>query len=199
MPPDVLNRCIEPFFTTKSSAGTGMGLTTANSTVKRYGGALSISSRENEGTCVRLELPVWFAEHSSTADTLVNAKQGAGSFSVLLIDDDSGSRDVLAQALEMKHHKVDTAASGQEGMDKLKVGTFDLVIVDRAMPGMNGDEFVRIGRKTYHDLPIIMLTGFGSIMTQEGDVPNGIDLLMSKPVTATELDEAIQKVMIWKR
>ncbi len=194
MSPDVLNRCLEPFFTTKIATGAGMGLTNANSSVKRYGGVLSITSREAEGTCVRLELPIWLEEGSSI-DLVNRACDEKQSLSVLLIDDDPGCRDVMTKALEYMHNKAEIAVSGQDGLEKLRGGSFDLVIVDRAMPGMTGDEFVRIARQTYSSLPIIMLTGFGSIMTQEGDVPKGINALLSKPIKVSELNAGIQKVM----
>ena len=73
--------------------------------------------------------------------------------------------------------------------------TFDLVILDRAMPGMNGDELALNLHRTSPDIPVIMLTGFGSLMSASGECPIGVHCTLSKPITHKELRAAIADVV----
>ena len=80
-------------------------------------------------------------------------------------------------------------------MRKFNEGWFDLVITDNAMPELNGDALARTIKKAAPGKPVIMLTGFGDMLTSGADVPEAVDLLISKPVTLEQLREAIQQVL----
>ena len=86
------------------------------------------------------------------------------------------------------------AANGKAALDQFRQGTFDLVLTDRAMPEMNGDQFAAEVKKLRPDQKVILLTGFGDLMTGAGERPEGVDLVVGKPFTINTLREAIQKV-----
>ena len=71
---------------------------------------------------------------------------------------------------------------------------FELVVTDRAMPEMGGDQLAAAIERDRPDIPVIMLTGFGDLMTAKGEQPAGVDALVSKPVTLDKLTQAIRKV-----
>jgi CheY-like chemotaxis protein len=91
-------------------------------------------------------------------------------------------------------HDVVAVRSGIEALERFPTGEFDVVITDRAMPGMNGDDVAAAVKKADPDMPVIMLTGFGAMMEFSGEQPESVDLIVSKPFTMAELVEALSKV-----
>ena len=110
---------------------------------------------------------------------------------VLFVDDNPVVRELITEYLEADNHTFETAESGAEGLRKLEKGHFDLVITDSAMPGMSGSEFAKSIRKSNRDIPVIMLTGFGQIMQSGNNLPAGVSMVLSKPVTRSALRAAI--------
>jgi CheY-like chemotaxis protein len=195
---DVLVKCLEPFFSTKGVEGTGMGLTIVNNVIRRHGGTLDFKTEKGQGTTVILRLPAWNEDHrEDSEDSLPVAITRA--LHILMIDDESWSRDIVSRMLSPDGHQIDVVASGEEGLEKLRIGSYDLVITDRAMPDMSGDDVAAEIRKKRPQMPIIMLTGFGDIMREEGDRPDSVDIVLSKPITSVALNQAISRLMHVKR
>jgi CheY-like chemotaxis protein len=114
---------------------------------------------------------------------------------VLLVDDEDLVRRILKEFLLGDKHIVETAAHGKEALDKFQRAEFDVVILDRAMPDMSGDQVALSIKQLKPETPIILLTGFGSMMQAAGEQPPGVDLVVSKPVTILGLREAVAKVV----
>ena len=89
---------------------------------------------------------------------------------------------------------MDSATNGRQGLDKFMSGRFDLVVTDRAMPEMGGDELAASIERLAPDTPVIMLTGFGDLMEAKGEQPAGVDAVLGKPVTFDALSDAIRQV-----
>ena len=113
---------------------------------------------------------------------------------ILVIDDDPRSYNIVKRCLETNKHTVEIAEAGRPGIEKFRNGNFDMVITDRAMPDMNGDMVAQEIKKMAPNMPIIMLTGFGYIMSEKQDRPAGVDIVVSKPVTRDELCWVVAKV-----
>ncbi|MEL7449354.1 MAG: ATP-binding protein [Pseudomonadota bacterium] len=189
MSEDVRQQCLEPFFTTKGEGGSGLGLAMVYRTVNQHGGSMEIESTPGEGTTVSLRLPARAARAPSKR--VVHEFKPADALKVLITDDEPFIRKLLAALLEHDGHRVVTAADGNEGYQAFMKGEFDLVILDRAMPGMNGDELALKLHRLAPEVPIIMLTGFGSLMSASGEQPEGVTRTLSKPVTHDELRAAV--------
>jgi PAS domain S-box-containing protein len=114
---------------------------------------------------------------------------------VLVVDDEEGVRFIIKQFLNLKGHTVLTAASGREALEIFRREPVDLVFTDCAIPDMNGDliaaEIKRLSPKT----PVIMLTGFHTVMDVQWENPGGVDYVLGKPVTPDQLQDAIVRVM----
>ena len=91
---------------------------------------------------------------------------------------------------------METAASADAALVKLVNGRFDVILTDRAMPGMNGDQLAAAAKTMAPATPIVMLTGFGEMMELAGERPAGIDLVVSKPVTVSSLRDALAEVAL---
>jgi CheY-like chemotaxis protein len=113
---------------------------------------------------------------------------------VLVVEDDALARVSVMAQLSSQGHTVDSATNGVEGLGKFTTGRFDLVVTDRAMPEMGGDELAATIEQSAPDIPVIMLTGFGDLMDAKGELPRGVDAVVSKPVTLDALAQAIRQV-----
>ncbi len=191
MSDEVRRRCLEPFFSTKGEKGTGLGLPQVWGIVQRHGGDVDIRSRPGEGTTVVLTLPTGAPAEASPPPPMARVSR---RLRVLVVDDEETSRALLRDALTLDGHEVVAAAGGAEGLTALSDGHFDLLITDRSMPDMSGDSVAVKARGYERDLPIVMLTGFGELMTPEGR-PEGVDLVLAKPVTIGRLRQALAEAL----
>lgn len=193
MSDEVMQRCFEPFFSTKDFTGTGLGLSIAHGIIRRHKGTISVESKEGEGTKFIITIPI------SEETEIVEKSQIDGvspkHLHVLVVDDEPLIQNMLSEYLSIDGHTCKTASNGREGLSEFRNGKFDLVITDRAMPDISGDQLAEIIKETNPDMPIIMITGFGNLMKASGEMPNGIDYLMSKPITLGAFKEAISNVI----
>jgi signal transduction histidine kinase len=193
MTEDVRARCLEPFFSTKKSEGTGLGLGSVYGIVRRLEGEIDIQSEVGRGTSVALSLPLERKTKPPEAPKPQPAVRA--SMRILVVEDEPLVREVLGVYLMEDAHDVVLAKNGREGVEKFKgEGPFDLVMTDRAMPEMNGDQLAEEIKKLNPTQPIILLTGFGDLMTGAGECPAGVDLVVSKPFTLSTLRGAMPKV-----
>jgi CheY-like chemotaxis protein len=183
---------MEPFFSTKEDEGTGLGLGSVHGIVRRHEGEIDIQTEAGRGTSVMVYLPL--DKHAPPPELSVPAPAPKDTLRILVVEDEPLVREVLGVYLAEDQHDVVVAENGREGLEKFKAGTFDLVMTDRAMPVMNGDELAIEIKKLSPKTPILLLTGFGDLMTGAGEQPPGVDLVVSKPFTLTTLRGAIVKV-----
>jgi len=193
MTDEVRQRCLEPFFTTKSDqGGTGLGLAMANSIVQHHHGTLEIESTLGLGTTITIHLPI--PSVKPPAIFLTETSALSHSLAILLVDDQPDLLDVVTEYLTTDGHTVTSATSGIMALTQVRGKKFDLVITDRAMPEMNGEQLAIGIHKLAPELPVILLTGFGDLMKANGEMPPDIQLILSKPVTQAALRDALAKV-----
>ncbi len=194
MTDDVKEHCFEPFFSTKGAHGTGIGLAMTFGIIKRHHGTINVTSKPDAGTRFTISIPLTPSELPDSIETIAPDIK-VGSLRVLVIDDDKTTHTILKKYLETENHTVETARTGKKGIQAFSRKEFDLVITDRAMPDMSGDE-VSVEIKGMHaDTPIIMLTGFGEIMKGNGEIPIGVDTIVGKPATQREINHAIARAI----
>jgi len=195
MPPEVLARALEPFFTTKAiGKGTGLGLSMVYATLKAHGGAVSIQSRVGEGTTVLLRLPA-APQPSRPAAEAHPAAPGTGPLRILQVDDDELILASIPVMLEHQGHRVETATGGQEALARLREGLeVDLVILDLNMPGMNGIETLQQLRALRPELPVLLATGYLDSGTEALLARSGRALSISKPFSMQDLDAMFRRL-----
>ncbi|MFP4176671.1 MAG: transporter substrate-binding domain-containing protein [Candidatus Brocadiia bacterium] len=193
MSTELQKHCFDPFYTTKTETGSGLGLSTTKGIIERHRGQIDIESAEGAGTTFRIELPVAQQEATPSPDTSANSI--SGSLSILVVEDDEKQREMMAEYLQMDGHRAECVADGQKGLTRGMDGDYDLVITDLSMPRMDGREMAQRIKKKAPDKPIIMITGFGDIMEVSDDRPEYVDAVISKPVTRDKLYNAITTVI----
>jgi CheY-like chemotaxis protein len=181
-----------PFFTSKGKKGSGLGLSLVQSIVERHGGKLEIESEVGKGTSVKLS----FVPHRGplTDEESGPMPEPVAPKKILVIDDELRSRNLIKHMLKSDDHEVYAAGSGKAGLDKLAETKFDLVITDRAMPLMSGDEVARRISEKNPAVRVIMLTGFGDMMKDNEEMPYGVARVMSKPLTQADLRRVMQEI-----
>ena len=193
MTEEVRRRCFEPFFTTKGAHGTGLGLSMVHGILQRHQATIEIKSEVDKGSTFIIRFRSQTAQPQSPstaqpANTLQNLH-------VLVVDDEAMVRNVVGEFLKIDGHVVQTADGGRDGLEKFHKDQFDLVLVDRAMPDMNGDQVASAIKSTNPSMPVVMLTGFGSMMEASGERPPSVDLVVGKPVTICDLRAAVTKAL----
>ncbi len=189
MSEEVRLHCLEPFFSTKEEEGNGLGLGSVYGIVRRHEGQLDIKSELGSGTSVAISLPLERNARAPEAQNVV--KEAGGPLRILVVEDEPLVREVIDVYLTEDQHTVTLAVNGRDGLEKFCAGEFDLVLTDRAMPEMNGDELAAEIRKLSPAQPIVLLTGFGDLMTSAGEKPAGVDLVVGKPFNVATLRNAI--------
>lgn len=186
-----LRRAMEPFFTTKPvGKGTGLGLAQIYGSVRQAGGTVRIDSVVAQGTNVRVLLPrTDRAPMPIEQDEPEIAAALGRSCRILLVDDDPDLRVVFAAALEASGHVVTSAADGPTALALLDDAAPDVLLLDFAMPGMNGVEVASEIRRRRPGLPIVFASGFPDVGAIEAI--QGSTAILRKPFHMDELLRAL--------
>lgn len=190
MTPSVLERSLEPFFTTKSYAdGSGLGLSMVYGFATQSGGALRLYSRPGEGTQVLLYLPRCEAASETVAESAGRLPAAAGRGLVLLVEDDAEVRRVVRMQLTELGYPVLEAASGEEGLELIdQVDGIALVVSDMVMPGgVDGLTLARSVRAAHPGVGVLLMSGYaGEQRPATDEFP-----LLAKPFSGSELAAAL--------
>lgn len=143
IPEAVRNRIFEPYFTTKPlGAGTGVGLAVCLGIVEAHGGTLTVESGDGSGAVFTIVLPAGSLEGGSVEESKpLNASTGQRS--ALVVDDEVGVREILAEILMSCGHRVVAAASGREALERMGEESFDVILTDIRMPDLDGRALYR--------------------------------------------------------
>jgi PAS domain S-box-containing protein len=195
MTDDIRHRAFEPFFTTKDvGKGSGLGLSMVHGIAVQHGGNVYIDSAPGQGTAVRIYLP---RADAVPAEAFVPEEGGTllrGSATILVVDDDADVREVAVSGLQEFGYAVLEAENGHRALDILaEKPEVDLVLIDLAMPGMNGAETMRRARLRNPTLRAMFVTGYESTTAFE---PGGNDMLLRKPYRLEALAEAVKQALL---
>ena len=195
---DVRRKVFEPFFTTKEiGKGSGLGLSQVLGFAKQSNGGVRIDSIPGEGTAVRIYLPRSEAvveRPENPAAIPGNALPDVKNGNILLVDDDAAVRDVTALILRDLGYHVCEVGSGGAALEHLEHdSTIDLVLMDFAMPGMNGAEVAREAQAKWPDLPVLFITGFADRTALAGI---GNADVVGKPFEPGELAEKVKSSLV---
>jgi signal transduction histidine kinase/CheY-like chemotaxis protein len=196
MDEETRRRCLEPFFTTKGERGTGLGLAMVYGTIQRHSGSIEIDSAVGQGTTIRLSFAIASAPAVGPVTSTVNTAMA--SQRILIVDDDPLVLNSLRDTLEADGHQVATADGGQAGIDAFAAANaqgkpFQVVITDLGMPYVDGRKVSSAVKTAVPGALVLMLTGWGQRLVEDGDVPPHVDGVLSKPPKLRELREALAR------
>lgn len=193
MTEEVRRRIFDPYFTTKGERGSGLGLSVMYGIISRYGGEVEVESRPGHGSTFIIRLPA--AEAMPEAPPPPPPAPPRPEAPVLVIDDESGVRDVIATTLRREGYLVTTCANGREGIRRFDAEPFDLVVTDLGMPGLTGWDVAAHVKQRSPGTPVVLVTGWGDRMTPEEVQARGVDFLISKPFKLDQIRAVARRAL----
>ncbi len=199
IPPEMIERIFEPFFTTKGvGKGTGLGLSQVFGFAKQSGGDVTVASTMGEGTRFTFYLPRVAAPSKSQANEDVEALVDGQGTCVLVVEDNVDVGTFAVQTLSDLGYTSVLAVDGMAALAELAKDPdrFDVVFSDVMMPGMSGIDLGQQIRRLYHDLPVVLTSGYSHVLAQNGTY--GFELL-HKPYSVEQLSQMLRKAVSWQR
>jgi signal transduction histidine kinase len=194
MSADVLARAFDPFFTTKPAGkGTGLGLSQVYGIAAQSGGTVRIRSRPGEGTTVSIWLPRAAAAAVGDAERAPRKGSRTSGETILVVDDDADVRDLVRNVLSDLGYRVHQAEYAGDALPMLDRFAPDLLILDFAMPEINGAEVAHTARQKNGGLKILFVSGYAdssALETAVGSAP-----LLRKPFRPGELAVAVRAAL----
>lgn len=207
MPEDVVSQVFDPYFTTKQS-GHGFGLSTVLGIVRSHKATMTIMSKPNQGTTMRILFPavgMKFADSGQFRTPLGPKIVGKSSRSeientpfkkILVIDDDELVRTPLSRMLGLMGWEVVDVESGQKAIEVLRQGEqFFVLLVDFKMPLLNGQQTLKAIRELGCETPAILCSGFIA-EPEQASVLADFDSFLPKPFHRRDLEEKIAALQI---
>jgi signal transduction histidine kinase len=199
MPPEVLARAFDPFYTTKRPGqGTGLGLSQVYGFVKQSGGHVSIHSQPGGGTTVRLHLPRYFG--AELVEPTPAAKKGppvqANEEVILVVEDEDQVRTMTTEALRDLGYEVVAASGPQEALDDLNgIPHLNLVFTDVVMPDMSGRTLASQIRARRPGVKVLYTTGYAqSAAIHDAMLDRDVGFL-AKPFTVDQLARKVRQTL----
>src|SRR6185437_13319537 len=186
--PELLSKVFDPFFTTKDiGKGTGLGLSQVYGVARQSGGTVRIDTQLGRGTKVTVYLPRGVGATTAPPEKAISVVQANRRHqTILVVDDDADVRTVTVSSLESLGYAVSVAESGRAALELLERGArFDLMLIDYAMPDLNGVATLRRVRAKRASLPVVIMTGYAATAAIEEAV--GRAGILQKPFKLEEL------------
>jgi PAS domain S-box-containing protein len=197
MPPDVRERAIEPFFTTKGEGqGTGLGLSMAFGFVKQSGGHFRIYSEVGHGTTIKAYFPRVLEAEQALPEPVANEVRG-GTETILVVEDDPNVQATVVGMLSELGYRVLRADNAEMALAVLKAGVrCDLLFTDVVMPGkLKTTEMVRQARALQPDMKVLFTSGYTqNAIIHGGRLDPGVELL-SKPYRREKLAGKVRQML----
>jgi signal transduction histidine kinase/ActR/RegA family two-component response regulator len=199
IPPDVLRRIFDPYFTTKTG-GSGLGLATAYAIVIKHGGHISVESTPGFGTVFTVDLPA--SLETPLPEAPIAVPMQSGSERLLVMDDDEALRILFKAVLTQLGYDVQTAGDGAEAIALYETtkasGTgFDAVLLDLTVTGgMGGMEAAAKLKELDPTLKLIVSSGYSDAPVMSHFAEYGFDAVILKPWTVKEMSEVLRQVLV---
>ena len=192
--PAILAKVFDPFFTTKPSGkGTGLGLSQVYGFAQQCGGTVKIRSKIGSGTAVEVWLPLAVQAAVAEIDDDTDDDAARTPAHVLVIEDNEDVREVIVGGLRALGYSTDEAGGGHAGLRALEAHQPDLLIVDYAMPDMNGAEVAAQVQARWPRLPVIIATGYADMRAVEKLI--GAEAILRKPFDLHDLAGAVRATL----
>jgi predicted ATPase/signal transduction histidine kinase/CheY-like chemotaxis protein len=193
----ILARIFEPFFTTKEiGQGTGFGLSVVYAIVSDLGGAIDVKSAPQQGTTFTIYLPRSDVPLSAIEPRPATPPRGHGE-RVLLIDDETSVLTAATDVLAGLGYESVSFSDSHAALAAFEASPdrFDVVMSEEVMRGLTGTALARVFRHRRPDLPIVLMSGYGSATLKRDAVAAGVSELLTKPLQARDIAATLARVL----
>jgi CheY-like chemotaxis protein/two-component sensor histidine kinase len=191
MSEEVKKNIFDPFFSTKTPKGTGLGMSIAYGIVTRHGGKIEIESEVGEGSTFTLEFPSAKTFVSPKAIPKPEQKSKGKNLSILVVDDEEDICDTLDQFLSKRGNKVKAIDNGAGAIKLINSEYFDLVLCDLAMPNGSGFDVIKAINRLGKIPKIGIITGWGEKIKPIEEEGTKVDFVLKKPFKYSALSKCI--------
>jgi nitrogen-specific signal transduction histidine kinase/CheY-like chemotaxis protein len=194
MTEEILGKAVEPFFTTKEiGKGSGLGLSMVHGVATQSGGGLRIDSHVGRGTTVNVYLPRARRPSATVRERETSSGTVHEGATILVVDDDPDVREVAVSSLESCGYRLLAAENGLAALDVLAgAERVDLLLVDMAMPGMNGVEVISRARERRPGLRALLVSGYADVAAFS---PAEGDFVLQKPYRLARLTDSVAEAL----
>ena len=193
MSKEVATKIFDPFYTTKGIGNSGLGLSVSWSLIARIGGEIQVKSKPGKGTSFTIKLPK--AEPPPRLSSANDSGKAPANHRLLVVDDDEDVLWIIQDMLRFKGYKVVALADGEEALAIIEKEDFDLVLTDLGMPRISGWDIAKKAKGKNPNLPVVLLTGWGTQYEEEDISSEGVDAVLSKPLSWDKLTDSIGKLL----
>lgn len=197
MSEETAKRVFQPFFTTKGfELGRGLGLSSVHSIIRDHGGTIFIKETVvGKGTIVEMTLPKGENMNRNETESPQKTIDSNKILKILWVDDEENIRNIGTRLIKKLGHYADTAESGEDALSLLEKNSYDLLITDVGMPGINGWQLSERIKGRYN-LKVAVVTGWGAEVTDEDKAKAGVNFVIGKPISFDELKRLIDITML---
>jgi two-component system, cell cycle sensor histidine kinase and response regulator CckA len=198
MEPEIAERIFEPFYSTKrQGTGTGLGLAIVRGIAAQSGGDVSVRSELGQGTTFRLRFPVCGAvpEGTPRAAEKTPVRASRGSETILVVEDDSQVRTLVAKILRQRGYRVLESSGAAAALRIAENQSFDLLLSDVVMPEISGPELSRLLAAGRPDIAVLFMSGYAEHEIVHRGIVNPQVSLLSKPFSAEALLQSVRECL----
>lgn len=196
MDEETRGKMFDPFFTTKGESGTGLGLSQVYRFVKTYKGGIAVETKLGVGTEIEIFFPCADKDNNVAGQKQLNDDAVVtGDESILVVDDEAGLCQLIETQLQLCGFKVDTADNGEAGLKRFKENSYDLLITDVIMPGMDGYQLVERVTEMNPGIKILMVSGYDDKEAAKKFTPGPNIQRLKKPFKIKELQSKVRLLL----
>ena len=198
IPADELDHVFQAFSTATTSGdrrGAGLGLAIVRRLVEALGGTIEVTSTVGEGSTFVVDMPFTLAERSSPVDAIPAETASRTRPRILVVEDTVVNQELARHQLERLDMDAVIAGSAEIGLELLAGETFDAVLMDHQLPGMNGRDATRELRRRGIITPVIGITASSTAADERACIDAGMDLFLPKPAGLDQLRAALATVL----
>ena len=188
---ETARRIFEPGFTSREGDFRGIGLAGSRQLLKCFDGRLELAAGQEPGAAFVLDLPRAAAPPTGSAEPVASAAAAAAGLDVLVVDDETGVREMLTDVLTALGCRVTAARDATEGLEAFGRGGFDLALLDQTLPGRSGLDLAGALRERDPHLVVVLVSGWGQEEVLAGADPAVVDLTAYKPLPWNRIREIL--------